>query len=115
MIYRDGEGLKCVLTDFGKACKVEGRKHKKLSDDEKIKYRERHSHIAPEIVDGKSPQMTSSDIHALGRIILKIGTRYECDKIVALIKLCTSENPAKSATLSFLIDECDELSKQILG
>ena len=59
MIYRDREGLKCVLIDFGKACKVEEGKHKKLSDDETIKYRERHSHIAPEIVDGKSPQTTS--------------------------------------------------------
>ena len=35
MIYRDGEGLKCVLIDFGQACRIEEGKHKKLTSDEK--------------------------------------------------------------------------------
>ena len=35
MMYRDGEGLKCVLIDFGKACQIEEGKHKKLISDEK--------------------------------------------------------------------------------
>ena len=103
MIYRDRDGLKCVLIDFRKPCKIEEGKHKKLSSDQKRKYRERHSYIAPEIVDGKSPQTMS-----LGRIILKVGTHYKCDQIVALSKLCTSENPAKRSSLSFLRKECDD-------
>ena len=113
MIYRDGEGLKCALIDFGKACRIEEGKHKKLTSDEKTTYRKKHSHIAPEIVDGKSPQTTSSDIFALGRIILKVGNRYKCDKLVALSKLCTSENPAKRCTLSFLKEECNALHKML--
>ena len=84
MMYRDGEGLKCVLIDFGKACRIEEGKHKKLISDEKTTYRKNHSHVAPEIVDGKSQQTTSSDNFALGRIILKVGNRYKCDKLVAL-------------------------------
>ena len=84
MMYRDGEGLKCVLIDFGKACRIEEGKHKKLISDEKTTYRKNHSHVALEIVDGKSQHTTSSDTFALGRIILKVGNRYKCDKLVAL-------------------------------
>ena len=29
VIYRDGDGLKCILIDFRKACKIEEGKHKK--------------------------------------------------------------------------------------
>ena len=35
MIYRDGEGLKCVLIEFGKASRIEEGKHKKLTGDKK--------------------------------------------------------------------------------
>ena len=31
MIYRDGEGLKCMLIEFGKASRVEEGKHKKIN------------------------------------------------------------------------------------
>jgi hypothetical protein len=47
MIYKDLEGLKPVLLDFGKACKIGNGKAKNLTHAEKKKYRERHSHIAP--------------------------------------------------------------------
>ena len=113
MIYKDLEGLKPVLIGFGKACKLGDGKSKKLTDAEKKKYRERHSHVAPEIVEGTAPQTASSDIFALGRIILKIGTRLNCPKIVDLSKLCTSKNPAKRCTLSFLIGECKIVNKQL--
>ena len=113
MIYKDLEGLKPVLIDFGKACKLGDGKSKKLTDAEKKKYRERHSHIAPEIVEGTAPQTASSDIFALGRIILKIGTRLNCPKIIDLSKLCTSENPAKRCTLSFLVEECKIVNEQL--
>ena len=95
MIYKDLEGLKPVLIHFGKSCKLGDGKSNKLTDAEKKKYRERHSHIAPEIVEGTEPQTASSDIFALGRIILKIVTRLNCPKIVDLSKLCTRKNPAK--------------------
>ena len=113
MIYKDLEGLKPVLIDFGKACKVGDGKAKRLTDTEKTKYRKRHSHIAPEIVEGTAPQTASSDVFVLGKIILNIGTRLNCPKIVDLSKLCTSENPAKRCTLSFLIEECKIINKQI--
>ena len=89
-------------------------KKENTKNDQKRKYRERHSHIAPEVVDDKSLQKTSSDIFALSRIILKVGTRYKCDQMVVLSKLCTSENPAKRSSLSFLTEKCDELYKQIV-
>ena len=31
MIYRDGEGLKCMLIEFGKASTIEKGKHKKIN------------------------------------------------------------------------------------
>jgi serine/threonine protein kinase len=113
MIYNDSEGLKPVLIDFGKACRFKEGKSKKLTNKQKKKYCERHSHIAPEIVEGTAGQTASSDIFALGRIILEIGTRLNCTKIVDLSKLCIDENPAKRCTLSFLIEECDIVYKQL--
>ncbi len=83
MVYKDIEGFKPVLFDFGKACKIGEGKIKKLTDIEK-KYRERHSHIVPEIVEGIAPQTVSSDIFALGRIILNIGTCLSCQTKVAM-------------------------------
>jgi serine/threonine protein kinase len=69
MIYKYLEGSKPVFLDFGKACKIGNGKAKNLTQAEKKKYRERHSHIAPEIVEETSPQTASSYIFALGRII----------------------------------------------
>ena len=113
MIYKDLEGLKPILIDFGKACKLGDEKSKKLTNAEKKKYRGGHSHIAPEIVEGSAPQTALSDIFTLGRVILKIGTCLNCPKIVDLSKLWTSENPAKWCTLCFLIEECKIVNEQL--
>jgi serine/threonine protein kinase len=83
MVYKDIDGFKPVLLDFGKPCKIGEGKIKKLTDIEK-KYRERHSHIVPEIVEGIAPQTVSSDIFALGRIILNIETCLSCQTKVAM-------------------------------
>ena len=54
-----------ILIDFGKVCS---------SEELKAEYRgEKHAHIAPEIIEGKSKQSPARDVYALGRVVLNYG------------------------------------------
>lgn len=70
VLYKEEEGLKPVIIDFGKACSIKeayDKKLKNLSPEMKRVYRERHSHIAPEIVNGTSAQSTAMIYFLLGK------------------------------------------------
>ena len=117
VLYKDEEGLKPVLIDFGKACLIKeahDKKLKKLSPEMKRVYRERHSHIAPEIVEGTAGQSTSTDVFSFGRVVIKIGKSCGDEDILKIGKISAQENIAKRCTLSFVHKECEllfELSK----
>ena len=106
VLYFDEKQLKPVLIDFGKACAMEDGKHYKLSDEEKKKYREKHTQIAPEIVDGTAPQSTASDIYSLGRVVCHIGMYGKWLDITKLGSTCAEPNMAKRCSLTFLIGQC---------
>ena len=59
VVYKDKVGLKPVLLDFGKACPVVEAEYR--ARQQRAEYREKHSHIAPEIVCGIHPQSTAND------------------------------------------------------
>jgi serine/threonine protein kinase len=61
-----------ILIDFGKACSFANAKRTELSEELKAEYREKHAHIAPEII-GKSKQSPTRDVYALGRVVLNYG------------------------------------------
>ena len=62
------------IIDFGKACHSSFPPAKKYS----ISY----SHIAPEVLKG-SPSSKASDIFSLGKILYKVGTRFEIPILVS--------------------------------
>ena len=56
-----------LCVDFGKACPVnKGVFYKLPNKKEKQKYLKNFPHLAPELVDGDSPQNTVTDIYSLG-------------------------------------------------
>ena len=58
-----------VLIDSGKAKMFSEVKCKKLSSEEKKVYREKHRHIAPEVIEGTHPLCIYSDVFSLGRLV----------------------------------------------
>ena len=114
VFYVESATLKPVLVDFGKVCPIKKGEYRKLSPETQQKYRQNHSHIAPEIVDGTAPQSPSSDVYSIGRVVIKIGEFVCWEEIVKLGGMCAEANVAKRCTLSFLIDECKLLGKNTI-
>ena len=115
VLYKDEEGLKPVLIDFGKACSVKeahDKKLKKLSPEMKCVYRERHSHIAPEIVDGPTAQSTATDVYSFGKVIIKIGKSCRDEAILKIGEVSAQENIAERCTLTLIHEECELLLKK---
>lgn len=67
-----------VIIDFGKACLVKGGKKKVLSTNEKALYYKEHYHIAPEVIEGISPQSIKSDVYSLGVVKASLYKRSMC-------------------------------------
>lgn len=61
-----------VLVDFGKATAASQGKKYCLSLVERIQYRQKYPHIAPEVVEGESIQSTFSDMFSVGGLFYKI-------------------------------------------
>jgi serine/threonine protein kinase len=71
-VTKDNVQFHAILIDFGKACSFANAKRKELSEELKVEYREKHAHIASEIIEGKSKQSLASDadVYALERVVL---------------------------------------------
>ena len=109
MLYQANEdaNLQLVLIDFGKACKIEQAEYRVIPVTQRKKYREKHSQIAPEIVERISKQSIASDIFSLGRIIYRLGHHMNSKEIISLSTSCANENINVRCTVSFVIEECD--------
>ena len=64
--------VQIVLIDFGKATSTDKGKTYKLNNIEKFQYTTKFPHMAPEVIEGLSPQSKMSDIYSLGRIFYKV-------------------------------------------
>ena len=111
VFYLENAKLEPVLIDFGKACPTTEGKFCKLSKEMQQKYRQNHSHIAPEIVDGTALQSCSSDMYSFSLVIKKIGEFVSC-KDIKLGDICAQPNISKRCTFSFLIEECQLLGQK---
>ena len=83
-----------ILIDFGKACSFANAKRTELSEGLKAEYREKHAHIAPEIIEGKSKQSPARDVYACFRescFKLKVGEFCKCEQIIVPSKLCLND------------------------
>ena len=109
MIYQENKDghLKPVLIDFGKACKIEQAEFRSIPKKQRVAYREKHSHIAPEIVKGIAKQPTASDIFSLGRIAYYIGQHIHLKEVIDLSISCMNENASIRCSLLLVIEECE--------
>ena len=76
MVTKDNVQFHVILIDFGKACSFANAKRTEISEGLKAEYREKHAHIAPEIIEGKSKQSPARDVYACFRescFKLKVG------------------------------------------
>lgn len=70
IVFNDVDGIFFpVIVDFGKMKKIADVKRYKLTALEQEMYRQKHRHIAPEVVRGISAPSQASDIYAFGLII----------------------------------------------
>jgi len=79
---------RAILIDFGK-CTVStasGCLIKHLTPEEQEKYKRKHGHIAPEIINGSHPSSFASDVYSYGRIVYAVGAKVSCDFLCALGK-----------------------------
>ena len=87
-----------ILIDFGKCVKLTDARTKQLTIEEQQSYKEKHRHIAPEIVDGSLPPSIASDIHSLGRVINSVGVKQKCSFILTVGEKCMHVSPQKRLT-----------------
>jgi len=79
-----------ILIDFGKctASTARGCLIKCLTPEEQEKYKRKHGHIAPEIINGSHPPSFASDVYCYGQIVCAVGAKVACDFLCALGKKC---------------------------
>ena len=61
-----------LLVDFGKATKLKYGKMFYLSTQDKLDYRKKFPHIAPEVVEGEYRQSIYSDMYAVGGVLYRL-------------------------------------------
>ena len=87
-----------VLIDLGKAKDKQSGSLYKLTDEEKVTYLTKHSHIAPEVVHGDYKHSVYSDMFSVGQVLVKISDRNHfsalsiphINKLTSLVQKCRS-------------------------
>jgi len=89
-----------IIIDFGKSRKTQDAKHYCLSKKEQDIYRQRHCHIAPELIKGMQKQSSKSDIYSLGVLLANVCTKYhKYEQLSNIAKECMNDNPNVRPTL----------------
>lgn len=101
-----------VIIDFGKSCTVSEGKTKKVPLGERQMYLKKHSHIAPELLDGVHRQAISTDIYSLGILLRLVNQRLRsCDNnkgttvIGDLADKCTLNIPFARPNMDTVVEE----------
>ena len=99
-------GYKSILLDFGKSCFTSNAKQYTLSAKDKLKYIERHPHIAPDLREGYCKQSMASDIFSFGRILKIVNDVIEIPVLNNMSDMCTaykgSDRPTTEEMFTFL-------------
>ena len=96
------ENVHVVLCDFGKATEVSNGRHYKLTSLQKQEYYKKHSHIAPEVIEGHHAQSIMSDIFSFGLVFYHVAKMFENQRLRELAKLCTRCDPCLRCCLTDL-------------
>ena len=101
-LENENQNVHVVLCDFGKATEVSNGRHYKLTSLQKQQYYKKHSHIAPEVIEGRYPQSKMSDIFSFGLVFYHVANRFENQRLRELAKLCTRSDPCLKCCLTDL-------------
>lgn len=80
--------VQAYLIDYGKACHQMKGKVYQLTAEERKQYETKHPHIAPDLRDGLTAQNVKTDVFSLGRLLLKVCTKYTISGTVHKIGRC---------------------------
>lgn len=108
--YTHSSNVQIVLIDFGKATNTDKGKTYKLNEIEKSQYTAKFPHMAPEVIEGFSPQSKMSDIYSLGSIFFKVHDHAVIPNKEILEKLQKLAMKCKSPRCS-----CRPSAKNVLG
>ena len=99
-----------VIIDFGKCI----RKQEASRKQEQETYKQKYTHVAPEVVAGTHPPSHASDVYALGRLLRQIATKIGCKPPLSLSECSLKNDPNARASLDHLLVSVKSLSS-LLG
>ena len=98
LIARNGDLKTPILIDFGRACRISEAKRKVLSKDEQAKYRQKHSHIDPEVVDGTQLPRVKSDVDSAGVVFSNVYKPNKIKLVKEIARKCLQEHKKRCNT-----------------
>ena len=99
-----------VIIDFGKCI----RKQEASRKQEQETYKQKYTHVAPEVVAGTHPPSHASDVYALGRLLRQIATKIGRKPPLSLSECSLKNDPNARASLDHLLVSVKSLSS-LLG
>ena len=87
---------------------------KHLSFEEQQVYREKHGHVAPEIIAGQSPPTVASDIFSFGRLVGFIARKLRNGALKVVGKTCTHSDPKSRPTFCVVIQQLIVIKDMLL-
>ena len=95
-----------VIIDFGKCI----RKQEASRKQEQETYKQKYTHVAPEVVAGTHPPSHASDVYALGRLLRQIATKIGCKPLISLSECSLKNDPNARPSLDHLLVSVKSLS-----
>ena len=99
-----------VIIDFGKCIRKQEASRKVLSKQEQETYKQKYTHVAPEVVAGTHPPSHASDVYALGRLLRQIATKIGSKPLLSLSECSLKNDPNARASLDHLLVSVKSLS-----
>ena len=99
-----------VIIDFGKCIGKQEASRKVLSKQEQETYKQKYTHVAPEVVSGTHPPSHASDVYALGRLLRQVATKIGCKPLLSLSECSLKNDPNARASLDHLLVSVKTLS-----
>ncbi|XP_058940191.2 cyclin-dependent kinase 1-A-like [Pocillopora verrucosa] len=99
-----------VIIDFGKCIRKQEASRKVLSKQEQETYKQKYTHVTPEVVAGTHPPSHASDVYALGQLLRQIATKIGCKPLLSLSECSLKNDPNARASLDHLLVSVKSLS-----
>ena len=78
-----------IIADFGKACFLRDGQKYNIPAGKHERYMKQHSHIAPDLIKGMTPQSVSTDVYSLGYIAACIKKSMDVQQLAQIECIAT--------------------------